>query len=258
MGNVLRLTAVLSAALLLTACSSTPEVPATDEIASSATTAPAEDEKGQSLPFNAGGLLGGNAAPNLPDGEPDEVAVVQIGPLDKPGIGATLLFAFRNNTSEAISHVDWTATARSGGSIVSTGSSQGATPSQVQPGEIGLAYIYFENGETIPEDAEYEFTVSTSPADTSPYNTAPLKVTEANLSGDAIVGSATNATGAEATGPYGVNVYCFEGDTIVSQFMTFAEQDGEIADGGTVSFTTSLYGEECPSFAVGVSGYFSG
>jgi hypothetical protein len=211
----------------------------------------------ESLPFNAGGLLGGKARPNFADGEPDEVSVVQIGPLDKPGLGASLLFAFRNNTSEAISHVDWTTTARSGGSIISTGSSQGTTPSQVQPGEAGLAYIYFENGETIPDDAEYEFTVSTSPADTSPYNTAPFKVTEANLSGDAIVGSATNETRAEATGPYSVNVYCFDGDNIASQFMTFAEQDGEIADGGTVTFTARLYGPQCPTFALGVSGYFS-
>ena len=54
------------------------------------------------------------------------MSVVQIGPLVEDGIGsATLPFAFRNNTSEGISHVDWTGTARSGGSIVATGSSQG-------------------------------------------------------------------------------------------------------------------------------------
>ena len=207
------------------------------------------------LPFNAGGLLGTNAQPTFAEGEPDEVSVVQIGPLEKPGIGALLLFAFRNNTPEAISHVDWSATARSGGSVVATGSSQGTTPSVVQPGEVGLSYIYFESGESIPEGTEYEFDVSPSPADTSSYNTAPMTVTEANLVGDAIVGAAVNDTGADTAGPYSVGVYCFEGDNIVGQLGGFTEQDTLAAE-ATGSFTVSLYGDSCPTYAVGVSGYY--
>lgn len=165
-----------------------------------------------SLPFNSSGLLGGTAQPSFPDGDPGEVSVVQIGPLDVQR--GTLVFAFRNNTSETISHVDWTATARSGGSIVGTGSSQGATPSWVAPGEAGLAYIYFETAAQIPDGTEYEFAVGSSPADTTSYNTAPLKVTEANLVGTSIVGGATNNTGADATGPFSVSIYCFDGDNL--------------------------------------------
>lgn len=101
----------------------------------------------------------------LAKGDADKVAVVQIGPLQKES--GTLIFAFRNNTSDGISHVDWTATARSGGAIVATGSSQGTIPAQVKPGETGLAYIYFDNSAAIPDDVEYEFTVSTIPIDTS-------------------------------------------------------------------------------------------
>lgn len=261
MKTPLRLAAVLAAALLLTSCSSsdgpaeggsTPASTPTEEAVSTEVAVSVE-----SLPFDASGLLGGTAQPTFPDGERGEVSVVQVGPLTKPGVGATLLFAFRNNTSEGISHVDWSATVRSDGAIVSTGSSQGTIPDQVQPGEVGLAYIYFENGEVIPDGAEYEFTVDTSPVNTDPYNTAPFRVTEANVSGDAIVGSATNETGAEATGPYSVSVYCFDGDNLLSQFTSFAEQDGEIEDGGTVTFSAGLYGDECPSFVVGVGGYFS-
>jgi hypothetical protein len=44
------------------------------------------------------------------------------------GSSAALPFAFRNNASESISHVDWTGTARSGGSILAAGSSQGTIP----------------------------------------------------------------------------------------------------------------------------------
>ncbi|WP_454140844.1 hypothetical protein [Microbacterium lacticum] len=250
------LAAILAATLLLTACGSSSE-PAVDE-PDTVTSAPAEEPAAaevEPLPFNASGYLGGTAQPNLDTGEAGEVSVVQIGPLDTAS--GTLIFAFRNNTSESISHVDWTATARSGGSIVATGSSQGTTPAQLQPGEAGLSYIFFDNAEAIPADAEYEFQVSTSAADTSPYNTAPLTVTEANVSGDSIVGSATNETGAETTGPYSVEVYCFEGDALLSSMITFAEQTDEVADGGAVTFSASLFGDPCPTFVVGVSGYFS-
>ena len=255
MKTPLRIAAVMVAALLLGSCSSTndptkPEPNSTSDSAASA--APIEP-----LLFNSSALLAGTAQPTFADGDPGQVSVVQVGPLQKPSLGASLLFAFRNNTTAGISHVDWTATARSAGAIVATGSSQGTIPAQVAPGEVGLAYIYFENGEVIPDGTEYEFTVDTSTVDTESYNTAPLKVTEASIAGDAIVGSATNESGAETTGPFSVSVYCFDGDNISSQFGSFAEQDGPIQDGGTVTFSAGLYGGTCSSFAVGVGGYFS-
>lgn len=211
------------------------------------------------LPFNASGLLAGTASPNLPDGEPGKVSVVQIGPLDANASGsATLPFVFRNNTSEGISHIDWSGTARSAGAIVATGSSQGTIPAQVKPGEVGLAFIYFGNGAKIPPpDAEYQFTVKTSKADQDAFNTAPLKVTEANSSGDAVVGAAVNQTGESVEGPFSVSVYCFDGDKVLSKHGAFAEQDGPIAADEQVTFTASLYGANCPTFTVGVSGFFS-
>lgn len=259
MKTPLRLAAALAAVLLLTSCSSPAQTPADKPAAEAPANEAAVEEPTtvEPLAFNASGLLGTNAAPNFEAGEPGEVSVVQIGPLVKPGVGASLLFAFRNNTSAAVSHVDWSATARSGGSIVATGSSQGTAPSQIQPGEVGLAYIYFDNGETIPaEGVEYEFNVETSAADTAFYNTAPMTVTESNVSGDAIVGAAENKTGANADGPFSVSIYCFEGDSIVSQTTGFTEQDS-LAEGATGTFTVSLYGDTCPTYAVGVSGYFN-
>ncbi len=179
---------------------------------------------------------------------------MQVGPLDVQR--GTLVFAFRNNTSETISHVDWTATARSGGSIVGTGSSQGTTPSWVAPGEVGLAYIYFETAAQIPDGTEYEFAVGSSPADTTSYNTAPLKVTESNLIGTSIVGGAINDTGADATGPFSVSIYCFDGDNLTGETGGFGEQDDAAAD-AAVSFSVDLYDTVCATYALGVSGYFS-
>jgi hypothetical protein len=77
---------------------STPSASSTEPEASD------EPRDAEPLPFNASGLLGGNAKPTFADGEAGEVAVVQVGPLDTDqGI---LIFAFRNNTSDGISHVD--------------------------------------------------------------------------------------------------------------------------------------------------------
>lgn len=259
--------ALSAVALLLAACGGSNAPVATDSGTSSTppvgeqSSSPSGEQSStgdgavQPLPFNASGLLGGNAKPNFPAGEQGKVSVVQIGPMETDS--GTLLFAFRNNTSEGISHVDWTATATSGGKIVGTGSSQGGIPAQVQSGEVGLSYIYFDNAKAIPKDAKYEFTVETTPVDTSSYNTAPMKVTQANLVGGSIVGGATNATDAEATGPYSVEIYCFKGDKIQAKHGTFAEQLGKIAPGGKVTFSEDLFGDKCPTFTVGVSGFFS-
>jgi serine/threonine-protein kinase len=217
----------------------------------------AENANVPALYFNAGRLLAGTADPQFPDGEPGKVSVVQIAPLaDKYG-SAMLPFAFRNNTSEGISHVDWAATARSGGSIVATGNSQGTIPAQVQPGEIGLAFIYFGGESQLPPaDTKYEFTVNTMPADQSSYNTAPLAVTEANVSGGAIVGAAVNGTGESVAGPFSVSVYCFDGDELLSRTGDFAKQPGPLPADGQATFSANLYGATCPQFTVGVAGFF--
>jgi hypothetical protein len=244
----------------LASCAAGGTAPDPDDASSSTSASvvePTLEAAPAALPLNASGLLSGPASPDFPAGEAGEVSVVQVGPLSSPVVGSTLPIAFRNNTSKGISHVDWSATARVAGAIVSTGSSQGTIPAQVAPGEVGMAFIYFENGEAIADGAEYDFDVETSPVDTGSYNTAPLRVTEANLTAGAISGSATNATGAQTVGPYSVSVYCFDGDEIASQIGSYSEQDGEVEDGGTVSFTVSLYETECSSYIVGVGGYFS-
>ena len=245
--------AILGATLLLASCSST--APVKDEPATSSQESPAESAKTEvaSLPFNASGLLGGNASPSFGDGEKNAVSVVHVGA--KLVDQSVLLFAFRNNTDAAIAHVDFTATARSGGSIVGSGSSQGTAPSVVQSGEVGLAYIYFDNIASIPDDAEYEFQVNTMPADTSPYNTAALRVQEANLVGESIVGGALNDTGANTVGPFSVSIFCFDGDQMSDHMLGYSDQQ-DAADGVSVSFSEALYGRSCPNFALGVSGWF--
>ena len=255
MKPVLGLASLLGAVVLLSSCSSPSESPVENPVGSPAAAASSDSNNDESAawPYEEGELLSGTATPTFQDGEAGEVSVVQIGPFD----GTSLPFAYRNNTDAAISHIDWSATARSGGQIVATGSSQGGTPAQVPPGGVGFAFIYFGSDTELPADAEYEFSENHMPADATPYNTAPFVITETNDVGGSIVGSAVNRTGSTVTGPYGVKVYCFDGDDLLSDVGTYAEQDGDLVDGGTVSFTVDLYGEPCPTYLLGVSGYFN-
>lgn len=208
--------------------------------------------------FNSGGYLGGNAKPTLPDGDSGKVVVVSQGALKADGIGGgSLLFAFRNNTDKAISHVDFTGTATANGKLVASGQSQGTIPARVQPGEAGLAFIFFEDASSIPATgATYDFKASTLPADTSSYNTAPLSVTQATNNGSSIIGSAVNKTGKPLVGPYSVEIYCFNGNSLVDQITDFTSEDGDITAGASVSFSTNLYSTSCSTFVLGVSGYF--
>jgi hypothetical protein len=256
--------ALLASFLLMTGCGTDETSTTTSPGAGNSTTRitpKAESPKDVTpQPFNVSGLLNGDAKPDLPAGEGNKVAVIAQAPLEKDSAmgSAILTFAFRNNTDKAISHVDWTATARAGGKLVATGSSQGTQPAQIAPGEVGMAFIYFDAGSDIPDNGvTYEFSPETSEANTESYNTAPLAVGEANRNGKKIVGSATNKTGKPLTGPYGVEVYCFDGNSITGQRGDFAEEDGDVAPGGTVHFTLDLYDTPCKTFALGVSGFFA-
>ena len=210
--------------------------------------------------FNREGLLAGSATPTFPEGTPGTMNVIYVGKVHRSPTGdGQLPIVIRNNTTASVAHVDVTATARdAAGRLVATGQSQATNPAQLVPGEAALSSIYFQNAKDIPKDATHDFSFETIPADTSPYNTASVKVTEVNRSGDTIVGTAENTTGAQVTGPYAVKVYCFDkkGD-IVSTEGSFADQDRDVAPDGEVTFTVPLYGDPCPTFLVGVTGFFA-
>lgn len=245
----------------LSACGSASNTGTTTHGGSSAkvvTTSPTKSGAPSAKPFNVGGYLAANVKPKFPVGAPGKVSVVAIGPLKKDGTGsAKTPVAYRNNTSAGISHLELSATARLKGTLVASGESQGGTPAQLEPGEIGFAFIYFQDSKSIPtKGLTYDFSADTMPADTSSYNTAPLTVGEATDNGSSIVGTADNRTGKPLTGPYAVSVYCFSHKKLSGEVDSFADQSNDISAGAQVSFTADLYGTKCAKFAVGVSGYF--
>ncbi|WP_405216514.1 hypothetical protein [Agrococcus sp. Ld7] len=234
-----------------------PEETTTNEVSvSTAPEAPAEPETIEPLALNADGLLGGNATvTDFDAGEPGEVSMVSVGTLN-PDSG-TLPFVFRNNTAEAVSHVDATATIRdSAGALVANGSSQGTTPGQILPGGLGLAYLYIEEGE-VPEGAEIEINFATSPADQSPFNTANLRVAEWSETEDGFIGTAANETGVALSGPFSVQVYCFDETGALTTTTGGYANEQEVDADGSASFSHSFYGDACSSYYVGVTGWFN-
>jgi hypothetical protein len=208
------------------------------------------------LSFNRSNLLKGNAKPTFPAGAPGQVAVVSQGPLVVSPAGMALLpIAIRNNTKSAVAHIDMSASASLSGAVIATGRSQGTEPAQLAPGEAGLAFIYFEKSFKAT-GVTYDFKSETQPANKSSFNTASVQVTQANLVNGSVVGTAKNITGATLQGPYAVQVYCFTGNQITNEQGSFADQDAELPAGGTLTYTANLYDTKCPSYLVGISGYF--
>jgi hypothetical protein len=184
--------------------------------------------------------------------------VIYQAPISPDATGTVVPIVLDNNTSKAVAHVDISGTAKdSTGRIVASGDSQGTAPSVIQPGQWFLAFIYFEPGSGISANDTLSFSVNTSPAGASFYNTAAIQVTQANISGSSISGGVQNTTGQTVTGPISVDLYCFDssGHPTLEQ-GGFTSGSGDLAPNATDSFQISLYGQACPSYLVGASGYY--
>lgn len=141
--NRLALAAASAALLALTttACGSSADAGSAASKSSGSTATvntptPTPSAAPSAAPFNVGGYLAGTAKPTLPAGEPGQVAVVAQGTLKKPGSGAILPIAFRNNTTAAVSHVDLSATARLNGKLVASGRARAPPPHRFSPGRL--------------------------------------------------------------------------------------------------------------------------
>lgn len=209
--------------------------------------------------IKASGLLGGNASPKVPAGDPGKVAVVLVGPVpteQRPGFSVPIIV--RNNTNKAVGRVEATGAARDAtGKLIASGRSQGFDPVSMKPGELALGFVYYSPGTTIPSDTKFDFTIETSePGAGRPFDLASLKLTEANLVGKRVVGTALNGTGKALEGPFGVHVFCFDvPGNLATSLGGFATPD-KLEPNGSVTFQVDLFDRPCSTFLVGVSGYY--
>ena len=257
-----RLILVCAVSLSVAACSSSSSnSPATSSSSSSSAAQPQSSRTAAAATHaQQSRLLAGNAHPRYPRGTQGQVSVVYQAPIQPQSAGTSVPIVFRNNTSTAIAHVDVSATAKDPtGKIVASGASQGTDPSTVQPGQWALAYIYFDPGTKLAVNDTLSFSFQTMPASTDSFNTAAIKITQANPSGSSIAGGVQNTTGHSVQGPISIHAYCLNsaGDptSVVTGFTS--SSSGDLAPDATDSFQLDLYDQNCPSFLVGASGYYS-
>lgn len=221
--------------------------PETTEVAA-APSAPAD--------IKASGLLGGTATPTIPAGDPGKVSVVVTGPVPtNQNSGFSLPIIIRNNTAKTVGRVEVTGAARDAtAKLIASGSSQGFVPVSMKSGEAALGYVYFSS--SVPSGVKFDFTVQSSGVETGTLSGASLKVVEANLVGKTIVGTATNSTGKPLDGPLGVNLSCFDrSGALIGTSISFARPD-KVEANGTATFQIDLFNQPCPTFLVGVRGYY--
>jgi hypothetical protein len=199
--------------------------------------------------------LAGDAHPSLTTGKPGSVDVVYTGAPYGEG-GTTLPVVVWNGTSAPVDDVDVSGSATVGGKIVGSGDSQGIEPQNLQPGQLGFGFVYFET--SIPAGATFNLTATSTPGTSTYYLDAP--VTQANyIPGgdngiDAVTGSVSNPGPQTMSGPITANVYCFTGGNLTAVETGFTSSNAAIAPGTSTSYSTDVT-DPCPTFLVGASGF---
>jgi hypothetical protein len=199
-------------------------------------------------------LVGGNATPTLPAGDPGQVSVIATGPPNADSAAGTVAVIVRNNTSKTLTSITLSATARDpNGTLIGSGSDQGIQPNPTKPGEIAFGYVYF--GTQLPATAQLDIKAQ---ADTTSSKVG-LKINEANLAPgqfgiQQIVGTATNTTDKKVSGPAAVMVECFDASGALHHADTGYAKPDDAEAGETVSFSVDLR-DQCATFLVAASGY---
>lgn len=201
-------------------------------------------------PITASPLLKGNIAPTYPAGAADTVAVVKVGTVTLT-VGSELVVVVRNNTAKPVASVQVSATGRDlNGQLRGTGTAQGSYPAVLAPGDLGLAYVVFQ--ERIRSDLEFTFTTAASEPSSSAFGDASGRVSEVNRVGSRIVGTITNTTGRSLRGPYTVAVFCIGDDgTPTSAQYSSGDLRGTVEPGAVRSFSVRIYGDPCKRYVVG-------
>jgi hypothetical protein len=199
-------------------------------------------------------LLYLSAPLDIPSGDPGELSVVLIGPVDRTSVPVVV----RNRTKHRLWSIEVHGTARGAdGGLLGSGSSQGFVPSVVEPGEWAFGYVYF-GFDGLPTDAQLDLTATGS--ERRPFiadidlTVSEVTVRQGSYSRQ-VVGIVSNGTPKEADGPISVDIACFtDSDRIADTHGGFTDGD-EIPPGGTLSFAVDLYDHACPILVVGASGH---
>ena len=138
-----------------------------------------------------------------------------------------------------------------------SGEDQGVEPAVVQPGEIAFGYIYFSAAPAATATIEVSATADDAADDL--FGSVPLLVGEANLIegeyAQQIVGE-VSAEEVESTGSARVMALCVDqAGTPASATTGYTDGQASILPGTAATFSIDLFGDPCPTFLIGASGY---
>lgn len=181
------------------------------------------------------------------------VDVIATGTYD----GQRLPFVIHNNTDTAVEQVsvEGTVLDAAGALFAVGGDLLGTTPGWIEPGAVGIGYLYFD-GIAFPPDATVDMAVSFQAAPTrSSFGTLEATVAEWNQVDDRIVGVLANPHASEITGPLSIAVVCLVADgAILSYNEAYTESDA-IPPGGQVPFQVTLDPPSCEFPLIAAQGF---
>jgi hypothetical protein len=188
---------------------------------------------------------------NTTDGE---VTVAAIASIDGSGSFPMII---HNGTGQPISRVEVSGAAvGSDGTTVSSGTSQGFQPNVIEPGGIGIGYVYA--GFDLPDDVTLEqISIDYTDGLGRFENITAVDATDVSASAERVTGTLINPHDVEVDGPISVALACLDdGGALVSVHSTFADRDA-IDPGGSSTFTVDSYSRtfDCAGIILGASGY---
>lgn len=204
----------------------------------------------------ASDFIGGNVDPELPDGEPGEIAL--IGHTEADGEEFSFGFVVRNNTGDTLHAIDVEAEFVHDGDTVDTAGAQNILPTVVEPGQIAFGVL--DVVDPPPAGTEIQITASGENDYDEAVMSTPLIMGDAELDiadgggilGDELVGTATVADGyAEPTGAPFVAMLCADPDGTLGAYSATSVDTAAVDPGDTFDYAMAVIdAEDCPDFLV--------
>lgn len=196
--------------------------------------------------------VAGNGFEVLTPAPAGTVEVIATGTYD----GQRLPFVIHNNTDAAIQEAEVQGTVQdASGKLFAVAGSFAINPGWIEPGGVGVGYLYFE-GIAFPTGATVDMTVSYESAESrDSFSSLEATVAEVSQVEDRFVGFLSNPHSVEISGPVEINVVCLaENGSIASYNEDYTESE-TIPVGDQVPFQVTLDSPSCDYFLIAADGY---